>query len=236
MSFAHAKDSSLRYAVANGNDIVAEGVAQMGDLVATRNVWTMIAEASEVEFLGALAGKVGFPPLPATGEPVKGGQVYAYNGGHVLARQDHIRTHHAPDDEGMLALFVVWRENADEVLPWLYGEQLEKGALRTHNGKTWRALQNPGVNIWEPGSAGTEALWAEYVEVVPGPTIPNWVSGEALTYVAPTNGANAADPTSDWPEAVYRMHNGVKYRLRQNPGVNIWTPPTVPAIWLAIPA
>lgn len=30
-----------------------------------------------------------------------------------------------------------------------------------HNGKLWQSLLN-GQNVWEPGTAGTDALWVEY--------------------------------------------------------------------------
>jgi Neuraminidase (sialidase) len=32
------------------------------------------------------------------------------------------------------------------------------GDLVTHNGKTWRSTN--AANVWEPGTVGTEALWA----------------------------------------------------------------------------
>lgn len=31
-----------------------------------------------------------------------------------------------------------------------------------------------------------------------------------------------------------RTYQGVIYECRQNPGINIWPPPTVPALWLVI--
>lgn len=37
----------------------------------------------------------------------------------------------------------------------------QQGAIVTHNGQLWRSAFN-GQNVWEPGAAGTEALWVEY--------------------------------------------------------------------------
>lgn len=34
-------------------------------------------------------------------------------------------------------------------------------AIVTHNGKVWQSKHN-GQNVWEPGAAGTAALWIEY--------------------------------------------------------------------------
>lgn len=34
-----------------------------------------------------------------------------------------------------------------------------KGDRVTHNGKTWESMADG--NVWEPGAAGTEALWVE---------------------------------------------------------------------------
>lgn len=225
-----ASNRAVLFAALTGNEIIQSGVIELSGAIAASV--TLVAEESENAYLGKLAGKTGAEPLPARGEKVEAGKIYAYNGGMVMARQDHIRTEHAPED--VLALFVVYRADAEALLPWVAGEKVERGIRRTYGGKTWSVIQGHVTQAdWTPDKV--PALWAEYVEAPPPQTIPDWRSGEALTYVAPKNGANANLPTSDWPEAIYRMHKGLKYRLRQNPGANIWEPQTVPAIWLAIP-
>lgn len=37
------------------------------------------------------------------------------------------------------------------------------GAVVSHNGKLWQSTYN-GQNVWEPGTMGTETMWAEYTE------------------------------------------------------------------------
>ena len=40
-------------------------------------------------------------------------------------------------------------------------DKYQQGAIVTHNGQLWQSVYN-GQNVWEPGTAGTETLWAEY--------------------------------------------------------------------------
>lgn len=37
----------------------------------------------------------------------------------------------------------------------------QKGAVVSHNGQLWESVFD-GQNVWEPGTAGTEALWVTY--------------------------------------------------------------------------
>lgn len=174
MSFSIATNRVKYYAVADGSEIVDYGTIQPGDLTATRNVWIMVAEESENAYLGALANKGGdaIPELPAQGEPVEGGQVYRYGAGYVLARQSHTRTEHAPKD--VLALFVVYRLDADETLAWIAGETVTAGTYRTHNSKLWKALQGHTTQVdWEPQLV--PALWAEVVAEPEPEEWPAWV-------------------------------------------------------------
>lgn len=41
----------------------------------------------------------------------------------------------------------------------------QHGAIVSHNGKLWISVFL-GQNVWEPGAAGTDALWVEYTEEV----------------------------------------------------------------------
>lgn len=79
------------------------------------------------------------------------------------------------------------------------------GARVTYGGKTWRNVTP--ANVWTPG---TGSLWTHES----APTIGAWVSGE--------QGLKAGD---------LRTYQGTTYRVVQNPGVNIWPPPTVPALF-----
>ena len=40
-------------------------------------------------------------------------------------------------------------------------DKYQPGAIVTHNGQLWQSVYN-GQNVWEPGTAGTEALWVKY--------------------------------------------------------------------------
>ncbi len=48
--------------------------------------------------------------------------------------------------------------------PWDgISDRYQPGAIVTHGGKVWESVF-AGQNVWEPGTAGTEALWAEYTD------------------------------------------------------------------------
>ena len=65
------------------------------------------------------------------------------------------------DDNGETSQNDAWK-------PWDgINDNYRYGAVVSHNGKRWVSVFN-GQNVWEPGSAGTEALWVEYVEEVNG--------------------------------------------------------------------
>lgn len=38
----------------------------------------------------------------------------------------------------------------------------QKGAVVSHNGELWESVFD-GQNVWEPGTVGTENLWANYI-------------------------------------------------------------------------
>lgn len=188
---------------------------------------------------GQITGK---PLRWQTGLAVLPGEKYWYQGTiyEVNAGKAHT-TQSGWEPDKAASLFKPWRD-PEKPVEWVQPlgahDVYPMGFRVSRHGKLWRS--NHAANGWEPGVVGSENLWIEITaggDEPPPAEIPNWVSGEALTYVAPANGANPADPASDWPEAVYRMHAGLKYRLRQNPGVNIWAPgsPGTEALWLLIP-
>ena len=50
--------------------------------------------------------------------------------------------------------------------PWDgISQNYQLGARVTHNGHVWESTYN-GLNVWEPGAAGTEALWKVVAEEV----------------------------------------------------------------------
>jgi hypothetical protein len=84
------------------------------------------------------------------------------------------------------------------------------GARVKYANKTW--LNVTPANVWVPG---TGTLWTD--ESAPPPVTGEWVSGE--------QGLKVGD---------LRTYQGTTYRVRQNPGINIWPPPTVPALFEAV--
>lgn len=45
--------------------------------------------------------------------------------------------------------------------PWDgISDKYQKGSVVSHNGSTWESVFS-GQNVWEPGAAGTEALWVK---------------------------------------------------------------------------
>lgn len=52
-------------------------------------------------------------------------------------------------------------EQTEAWKPWDgISNKYQKGAVVSHNGITWESVFN-GQNVWEPGAAGTEALWVK---------------------------------------------------------------------------
>lgn len=50
--------------------------------------------------------------------------------------------------------------------PWDgISQNYQHGARVTHNGHVWESTYN-GLNVWEPGAAGTEALWKDVTKEV----------------------------------------------------------------------
>lgn len=58
-------------------------------------------------------------------------------------------------------------EPAGEYPAWKPWDGISKdyqyGAVVTHNGQLWESVF-AGQNVWEPGTAGTEALWIQHTE------------------------------------------------------------------------
>lgn len=212
MPTIYAIDRPLLWAVTQSNAVLASGLTEVGGLTITGEDKALVSDADENAFLGAVAGRGGdYNPLPDAGEWVEAGAIYGYAGGLVIVRQSHTRTEHAPED--VPALFIVWREDAGEVLEWVAREQVHLGTRRVYDGVLYECLQ-PHVTQEDWTPPVTPALWREVIEQSePG----EWVSGE--------QGVQPGD---------LRTYEGVTYRALQSPGINIWPPPTVPAIWEAV--
>ena len=139
-----------------GVPVVATGITPVGSLTVTGLM--LFSDASENDFLGAVAGSAGdFLPLPDAGGWCEAGIMYSYGGDLVICRQSHSRTEHEPAD--IPALFAVYREEAGEALDWVAGEQVYIGTRRLFDGTLYECLQaHQSQSDWTPpATVGT--LW-----------------------------------------------------------------------------
>ncbi len=152
-----------------------------------------------------------FPPLPGAGTALEAGKPYQYGDGVVVVRQDHTRTEHEPST--VPALFLVWRADAGDALPWIAQEQVYVGTVRTYEGVTYRCIQAHQTQTdWTPDA--TPTLWAVVVEE---PTTDEWAVGVAY---------KVGDVVT---------YGGVTYRCRQSHvSIASWTPPATLALWLPL--
>lgn len=196
------------HGVLSGEDVLLSDMTQVGDLTGVCQQLSVVSDADENAYLGALVPLAdSFPPLPDSGW-LDADDLYAYADGVVRVRQSHQRTEWPPEDTP--ALFLVYREDAESVLEWVAGEEVAVGTLRAYEGVTYRCLQAHVTQTdWTPPA--TPALWTV-------------VSDE--------------EPTDEWqPWTAYAIgdvvtYNGVEYECIQahtsHPG---WEPPNVPALW-----
>lgn len=167
-----------------------------------------------------------FPPLPAEGEPVEMGTIYADGDDLWMARQSHPRTHHDPAD--VLALFARYC-TADQRDEWISAEKVEVGDVRRYDGQLYWCKQGHTTEFEPPI---VPALW-RLIE----PEEPEELE-EPIEPDEPT------EPDPDFPQwepgisvevgEVYE-YEGDLYRVRQTHGTEIgWEPPVVPALWWSL--
>jgi len=208
-------DRAIYYCATGAGDLII-GTTQPGELTGVNPALDVISAESEAEFVHALPTEA-FDALPDAGTWLEADMIYSYDGGCVMVRQSHIRTEHDPAD--VPNLFVVWREDADEVLDWVAGESVVVGTRRTYDGDTYTCLQAHVTQAdWTPDAV--PALWA----LVTPPTA-EWAVGVAYTGDN-TVGAGNGDVVT---------YLGSEYRcLQSHTSLAGWTPIAVPALWLAL--
>lgn len=112
-----------------------------------------------------------YPPLPSVGTFLEEKEIYSYQGGMIIVRQDHNRTNFEPSETPNL--FTVYRANT-EGAEWIANEEVVIGDTRTFNGDTWRCIQSHTTQAnWTPDVV--PALW-EIVLSNPD-IIEDWVQG-----------------------------------------------------------
>lgn len=185
-------------------------------LAGVSGLWYLIDAASGDMLATNDPAKTGGKRLDyAVGVAVVVGEILRFEGQLIEVLQPHTTAAHWHPFEAV-SLYRRYRAPGGDPEPWVqpgYAEQTYPLNFRvTHNGKTWRSLV--ANNSWEPGAQGSELLWQDEST----PQIGEWVSGE--------QGLQIGD---------LRTYQGATYRVRQNPGINIWPPPTVPALWELVP-
>jgi hypothetical protein len=188
------------------------GQTFIGELTGVSNSLTAVFAEGEQPFLDAVVTSgATFSPLPERGTELTQGQIYSYGSDLLMVRQSHARTEHDPAT--VPALFLIWRENADEVLEWIVGEKVDVGTRRKFDGKVYEAVQAHATQAdWTPPA--TPALWREVI-------------------ITP--------PTAEWQAGVaYKVGDEVTYkdklyRCRQaHTSIVTWEPPNVLALWLPL--
>jgi hypothetical protein len=166
----------------------------------------LISDQNENEYLRKIDEEgITSPPLPATGENVDAGIVYAWGVQNVIARQDHIRTEHDPDT--VPALFSVYRADYDG-MEWIANEHILMGDERTHATIKYECIQSHYTVVGQTPDV-TPALWVAIPTV-----IGEWQIGVAY----------AIDD-----EVSYQ---GIDYICIQSHTATAgWEPPNVPALW-----
>ena len=214
MPHFRAADRPMWWAV--GEPIVASGMTEAGGLTVTG--LDLYNAEDENELLALVIDKAGsYNPLPAMGEWCEANVIYGYDGGLVICRQSHTRTEHAPSD--IPALFTVYREDAGAALDWIAGERVEVGTWRVFNAVLYVCLQAHQCQTdWTPPQTlGT--LWATVALTA------EWAAGVAFT----------GDNTAGAGNGDVVTYGGNEYRcLQSHTSIITWTPPVVPALWLAL--
>lgn len=191
-----------------------EDVTPVGNLTGVNAELTVVSGEGEAAYLTALTmANVAFAPLPESGW-LEINRVYDYGGTLVMVRQSHYRMLYPPEQTP--ALFVVYRENAAEVLSWIAGEQVHVGMQRVYAGVTYECLQaHVTQSDWTPPVV--PALWRVVVEEPEEPATPAWAVGVAY---------KVGDVVT---------YAGVLYKCRQaHTSIATWEPNRVPALWSLI--
>ena len=117
-------------------------------------------------------GDAAFPALPDAGW-LEANKVYLYDGQAYRVRKAHERTIYPPSET--LALFVVWRADAESVVPWIAGESVLKGYKRTYEDKIYECTMAHVTQVDYTPDRTLGVLWKVLQE--PGETPQPWVPG-----------------------------------------------------------
>jgi len=146
------------YTLLHDGEVVTSGVLHAGDYMAT-SLDAVHAE-DEGEYLASLAPvRAAFPPLPDSGR-VEANVIYQHGDQVVMVRQPHDRGVYGDDPSSYPTLWLVYREDAADVLPWIAGEQVWRGTRRVYDDVTYEAVQDHVTQSdWTP-PATLLTLWS----------------------------------------------------------------------------
>jgi len=112
-------------------------------------------------------------PAWAPGVAYAAGDICTYNWAMYCVRQAHTSQADWPPDL-VLALFQVWRRDADTLLDWIASERVEVGWHRTYDGSEYECLQaHVTQGDWTP-TATLGVLWSAVA-----PPVAAWAVGVA---------------------------------------------------------
>ena len=100
-----------------------------------------------------------YAPEWAPGTTYAAGRVVMHNGiKYLVVNSVTAQEHYPPDMENgaMLAVYKPYQRPYD--CDWMYGEYCEVGYTRWDDGVLYRAIQDPGANIYAPSQV--PAVWA----------------------------------------------------------------------------
>lgn len=159
-------------------------------------------------------------PAWAPGVAYEVGDICTYGGSMYCVRQAHTsQIDYTPDL--VLALFQVWRENADTLLAWIASERVEVGWHRTYNGSEYECIQaHITQGDWTP-VATLGVLWAAVT-----PPTADWAVGVAYT----------GDNTAGAGNGDHVLYLGNEYRcLQSHTSIQTWNPvATLGVLWVLV--
>jgi len=163
------------------------------------NVMTALEAIPVAEFYPAWAHPVDYAV----------GDIVTYTDGNLyVVRQAHTsQSDWQPPN--VLALYMVYRANADTLLDWIQSEAVEVGWQRTYNGNTYECIQ---AHVTEFTPDVVPALWSLVAE----PT-EEWQAGVSYSI-----------------DDVVTYNNTEYICIQAHTSQVGWEPPNVPALWSAI--
>lgn len=147
--------------------------AQAQNIIDTRSRMAMVQTANFTAAEFQTLAKARYFEEWQAGQTYEAGYRIQYEGVVYEVIQDvTAQAHQTPATEGMLAIYrplsldeggEEHEGTLDDPIPWIYGMDTEKDKYYSYNGNIYRCVQAQKPSVWEPGAAGTAAIW-EFVQ------------------------------------------------------------------------